>query len=167
VRLVREIRPQVVATFGPDGAYGHPDHIAICQLTSAALVCAADSDYRTPPAGDSAPHRVSKFYYFLSTKEEIAAYVSIFGDLVMHVDGHERRAPMYDEWLMTTWVDTSEYWRVAWEAIGRHRSQVPGEVLDVLKAQSAALWKRESFYRVYSLVNGGREIETDLFEGLR
>jgi LmbE family N-acetylglucosaminyl deacetylase len=26
---IRRIRPQVVATFGPDGAYGHPDHIAI------------------------------------------------------------------------------------------------------------------------------------------
>lgn len=27
--LIRYIRPHVVATFGPDGAYGHPDHIAI------------------------------------------------------------------------------------------------------------------------------------------
>src|SRR5262245_31665393 len=26
---LRRIRPDVVITFGPDGAYGHPDHIAI------------------------------------------------------------------------------------------------------------------------------------------
>src|ERR1700687_2036782 len=39
---VRSVKPDVVVTFGPDGAYGHPDHIAICQLTTAALVAAAD-----------------------------------------------------------------------------------------------------------------------------
>src|SRR5438105_4335265 len=30
VRHLRRIRPDVVLTFGADGAYGHPDHIAIC-----------------------------------------------------------------------------------------------------------------------------------------
>nr|NIY11953.1 hypothetical protein [Gemmatimonadota bacterium] len=29
---IRELRPQVVVTFDPFGAYGHPDHIAISQL---------------------------------------------------------------------------------------------------------------------------------------
>jgi len=29
-----------------------------------------------------------------------------------------------------------------------------------------ALWGRQSFYRVSSLVNGGRARETDLFEGI-
>src|SRR6187399_3113110 len=57
---IRRIRPHVVATFGPEGAYGHPDHIAISQCAGAALVLAAD------PLWDAAgepPHRVSKFYY--------------------------------------------------------------------------------------------------------
>ena len=35
-RHVRRIRPDVVVTFGPDGAYGHPDHIAISQFATAA-----------------------------------------------------------------------------------------------------------------------------------
>src|SRR4051812_40166841 len=35
---IRRIKPQVVVTFAPDGAYGHPDHIAISQLTAAAIV---------------------------------------------------------------------------------------------------------------------------------
>ena len=34
---LRRVRPDVVVTFGPDGAYGHPDHIAICQFTTAAF----------------------------------------------------------------------------------------------------------------------------------
>src|SRR5688572_27240975 len=35
---IRRIRPDVVVTFGPDGAYGHPDHIAISRLTTSAIV---------------------------------------------------------------------------------------------------------------------------------
>ena len=40
---LRRCRPDVVVTFGPDGAYGHPDHIAISQFTTAAIVAAADA----------------------------------------------------------------------------------------------------------------------------
>src|SRR5579862_7689868 len=39
---LRRVRPDVVVTFGPDGAYGHPDHVAISQFTTAAIVAAAD-----------------------------------------------------------------------------------------------------------------------------
>jgi hypothetical protein len=38
---------------------------------------------------------------------------------------------------------------------------------DVSKANHEALWGRQSFYRAVSLVNGGREQETDLFAALR
>ena len=40
---LRRVRPDVVVTFGPDGAYGHPDHIAISQLTTAAIVAGSIS----------------------------------------------------------------------------------------------------------------------------
>ena len=36
VKLIRSFRPDVVITFGPDGGYGHPDHIAISAATTAA-----------------------------------------------------------------------------------------------------------------------------------
>jgi hypothetical protein len=32
---------------------------------------------------------------------------------------------------------------------------------------AALLASQGTFYRAYSLVNGGRKVETDLFEGLR
>jgi hypothetical protein len=34
-------------------------------------------------------------------------------------------------------------------------------------AAASVLAMQGTFYRVFSLVNGGREIEADLFEGLR
>ncbi len=58
---LRRVKPHVVITFGPDGAYGHPDHIAICQLTTGAIVRAADSTIGAEPATGE-PHRVSKLY---------------------------------------------------------------------------------------------------------
>src|SRR5205807_1125194 len=61
VGQVRRVKPDVVVTFGPDGAYGHPDHIAICQFTTAAIVEAASASslYQR----DLSPHAVSKLYY--------------------------------------------------------------------------------------------------------
>src|SRR5205085_8574306 len=42
VRAIRELHPQIVITFGPDGLYGHADHIAIGQLTTKACALAGD-----------------------------------------------------------------------------------------------------------------------------
>ncbi len=44
VRAIRELHPQIVITFGPDGLYGHADHIAIGQLTTKACALASDSN---------------------------------------------------------------------------------------------------------------------------
>lgn len=40
VAELRRVRPHIVLTFGPEGAYRHPDHIAICQFATAATICA-------------------------------------------------------------------------------------------------------------------------------
>jgi LmbE family N-acetylglucosaminyl deacetylase len=39
--ILEEERPTVVATFGPDGVFGHPDHIAVGAATDVAFLCAA------------------------------------------------------------------------------------------------------------------------------
>jgi hypothetical protein len=38
---------------------------------------------------------------------------------------------------------------------------------ELTEEQQTALWGSQEYYRVYSSVNGGRKLETDLFEGLR
>lgn len=42
-RIIRAFHPDVVLTFGEDGAYGHPDHIAIGRATTAACALAGDA----------------------------------------------------------------------------------------------------------------------------
>lgn len=158
VAHLRRIQPDVVITFDPFGVYGHPDHIAISQFTTTAILVAADEGYR-----------VSKLYYLIAEAAEMAAYQDAFGDLVMTIDGSERRPVPWPAWSVTTCIDTAAFAGQIWQAVACHRSQLPGyETLQNLPPeQRQALWNTAAFYRAFSLVNGGRAVEHDLFEGLR
>lgn len=205
VRLIRRERPQVVITFGPDGLYGHPDHIAISQFTTSALLCAADPMY--PTAQDLAPHRVAKLYYRIASAEWFTRFIPTFGDLVMTIDGEERRAHAWVPWVITTRVDACAYWERAFQAVLCHQTQlqhkellfqypqtnrrmgknfVPfptqADMTDFIRTipkrssdftpgsltvdDHHCFWGRQEFYRAFSLVNSGRQVEQDLFEGL-
>lgn len=163
---LRRVRPHVVITFDPMGAYGHPDHIAICQFTTAAMIAAADPTYNLGP--ELPPHRVLKLYYTVGTRADMLAYQAAFGDLVMEIDGVKREANSWEEWAVTTTIDTKAYWPQVWQAISCHRSQLPFyEALSHLSEEEQAnLWGVQKFYRAFSLVNGGRQMEKDLFEGV-
>lgn len=166
VAHLRRIRPQVVATFAPDGAYGHPDHIAICQLATAAVVAAADASH-SPGAGPA--HRVSKLYYIAWSEGKWRAYQAALKRLVSRVDGVERQASPWPDWAITTVIDTAEHWPRVWRAVSCHESQMSIYVplRDLAEEHHRELWGTQEFYRAFSLVNGGSRRENDLFEGLR
>jgi len=165
---LRRVRPDVVVTFGPDGAYGHPDHIAISQFTMAALVSAADPAFRCDGI-DAGPHAVSKLYYIAWPESTWAAYQVAFRKMVSTVDGVERQAVPWPDWVITTVIDTRRFWSTVWQAISCHESQVTAyeRLKDLSPEHHEALWGWQSFYRVFSTVNGGRARETDLFDGIR
>jgi len=158
VSHIRRVRPDIVITFGPEGAYGHPDHIAISQFTTAAVVEAARG-----------PHQVAKLYYVVWTAAKWDSYQTALKKLVSRVDGVERQATPWPDWAVTTALDTAAHWPTAWRAISCHESQMSVyQNLSSLSAeQHRALWGTQEFYRAFSRVNGGRRVETDLFEGLR
>jgi LmbE family N-acetylglucosaminyl deacetylase len=162
---IRRIGPQVVVTFPPDGAYGHPDHIALSQFANGAIVLAADGSH----VDGQAPHRVSKFYYMVDSMEVVEAANEAFGGISMEVDGERRSHVGWQEWQITTRLDNRAHLEKVRAAIRCHKSQLPGFGL-------IAEWSAEQlkdmfgfgyFYRAFSLVNGGRQVESDLFEGLR
>ena len=113
-------------------------------------------------------HAVSKLYYLAWSESAWTAYQAAFKKLVATVDGVERQATPWPDWALTTIIDTRRWWPVVWRAVSCHRSQVDAYAgLKTLQpAQHAALWGSQSFYRAFSLVNGGRRRESDLFEGL-
>lgn len=169
VSELRRVRPDVVVTFGPDGAYGHPDHIAISQFTTAAVVAAADPAFAADdvyPAGE--PHSVAKLYYLAWPESTWAAYQAAVRRLSSCVDGVERHATPWPDWAITTVVDTRRVWNTVWRAVSCHESQLAAyePLKDLTPEHHESLWGQQSFYRAFSIVNGGRARETDLFEGL-
>lgn len=165
---IRRIRPQVVVTFPPDGNYGHPDHIAVGQFTQAAIVCAADAGYSDP---ENLPaYRVAKFYYMVDSENFVNLIAPFMGDMTFRVGDQLRGEAPWKEWMVTTRIAMAEHCHAAWRAIQCHQSQLPtlGALADMHEdAATAVLAMQGTFYRVFSLVNGGREVETDLFAGLR
>jgi N-acetyl-1-D-myo-inositol-2-amino-2-deoxy-alpha-D-glucopyranoside deacetylase len=57
VRVIREVRPQVLITYDDNGFYGHPDHIQAHRVAWRAFQLAADPGH---PGGE--PWRIAKFY---------------------------------------------------------------------------------------------------------
>jgi hypothetical protein len=99
----------------------------------------------------------------------IAAYQSVFGDITMTIDGVVRGAMPWEDWAITSRIDTAPYWRQVWQAASCHRSQLPNydELAQLPEETQLKFWGCQTFYRAFSLVNGGRQVEHDLFEGLR
>ncbi len=159
---VRRLRPDVVLTFGPDGAYGHPDHIAISQFTTAAVVVAAAAP--SPDSGEPA-HAVAKLYYLAWPRTTWHAYEAVFGRLSSSVDGTVRETTPWPDWAVTTTIDTRAVWPVTRRAIACHASQVADASVLAAAGADLALWTQQSFYRAFSTVSGGRVHEADLFLG--
>jgi len=168
VTHIRRIQPQVMVTFPPDGNYGHPDHIAIGQFTSAAVVAAADSSYDDPENLSS--HRVSKLYYMVDSESFINLIEPFMGDMTFPVDDQIRGEVAWKEWMITARIDMAAHCHTAWRAIRCHESQMPtiGALAEMHEdAAATVLAMQGTFYRAFSLVNGGRKVESDLFAGIR
>ena len=164
---IRRIMPHVVVTFPPDGNYGHPDHIVTGQFTAAAILCAADADYQDTES--FAPHRVSKLYYMVDSESFISVVGPFVGEITFPVDNQLRGEVAWKDWMITTRIETVEYCHAAWRAIQCHQSQLPslGLLAEMHEdAGVAILAMQGTFYRAFSLVNGGRKLEKDLFEGI-
>lgn len=115
--LFAELRPDVVLTWGPEGASGHPDHRALSAITTQV--------FQTRPAGR---HSARKLYY-------IAYPESLFRPPVDHNPALEKllRAltsrPVFDDFISTA-VDCRDYTRHAAEALRCHRTQWDDALMD-------------------------------------
>ena len=76
VRAIRQYQPHVIITFGADGAYGHPDHVAIHEITTEAFYLAGDTHQYLKSLEKYAAHQPDKLYY---------AYFPQRQDLLLHL----------------------------------------------------------------------------------
>ena len=171
VRIIRELEPQVLITFGPDGIYGHYDHIAVHRWATIAVDLADDPDcFPDQLAGACEPHRVSKVYFRTLPEEQVAAMSEGGKPAAVTMDG----VPFYfvgrrhDE--ITTLIDVSDYLEAKLRGIRCHATQVdphspfaetPDEVM------REPWFRHETFVLARSTVGWPERVETDLFAGLR
>ena len=63
-RVIRSFRPTAVFTFGPDGGYGHPDHIVVGEAATEAWDRANDPAHFAEQLGEGLSlHQPEKLYY--------------------------------------------------------------------------------------------------------
>ena len=72
-KIIRSFRPDVVITFGPDGGYGHPDHMAISAATTSACQRSGQIDQFPAQLAAGLPaHQPSHlFYSFFPPKSQL------------------------------------------------------------------------------------------------
>lgn len=127
VEIVRAEQPQVILTFDPTGAYGHPDHIAIHQHSVAALHSAADSGY-APELGSA--WQVARLLYvalprstFRGMRDALAAQ----GDDVSMFEQFEERGIGSEDEEIHIQLDVSEHVDAKSAAFECHRTQFGGD----------------------------------------
>jgi N-acetyl-1-D-myo-inositol-2-amino-2-deoxy-alpha-D-glucopyranoside deacetylase len=106
VRLIRIARPQVVVSFDPHGANGHPDHVAMSRFLLDALPAAGDARW----SKEERTHIVERLLWLPPLQpwklEESADYSVIPG--------------------VDFLIDTSSVAEVKAAAIREHKTQLPG-----------------------------------------
>ena len=112
---IRRIQPDVVVTFGPDGAYGHPDHVKVHHVVRRAVDLAA----RRPRLLESTFNRDIMRSYFVAAREAGVGSDDWNPDSPQD-DGNPLGTPEAEiQWQ----VDVSEYLAQRRASMEAHRSQ--------------------------------------------
>lgn len=170
VRLIRVLRPQVIITFGPEGIYGHYDHIAVHRWVSIAVELAIDPDCfpDLPGAEDPAcePYEVPKVYYRVLPEEQVATMRERMGGGVM-MDGVPFPFVGYPGTEITTCIDVAAYVDHKLRAIRCHASQIGDGEWTAEEIKGEASFRVEHYKLARSTVGWPEQgQETDLFARL-
>lgn len=125
---IRDLRPSTVITFGPDGIYGHPDHILISELTLAALDEAAAPD-KHPGLGE--PWSVPALFFTAIPRERVIAH-AVHHSSPFHAMPAEVLATFgTPDAEITHRFDLTSYLETKRQAMLCHRTQIaPGGAFD-------------------------------------
>ena len=172
VKVIREVRPQVLVTYDQFGGYGHPDHIQAHRVATYGAVLAAAPSYRLD-LGEA--HDVAKIYWTAmseSRMRESLRAIRASGDTEtfagMEPDGKLPPFVTPDE-LITARIDGASHVERKMEALARHETQVQADGPFFAGSESGhAMWAEE-FYRLVKGTPGKQDadgFEDDLFAGL-
>lgn len=126
--IMREVRPDVVVTYGPDGGYGHPDHIRAHEITTVA--CAQFSDVRRVLHAVTSQQATEAGVRELAAVEDLPFRLPVPGEL-----------PVTSDAEITTVIDVADHLDAKLRALRAHQTQV-------------TVWQDDSGWSCYALSNG-------------
>lgn len=122
VRIIREHRPEVVTAYDPFGGYGHPDHIQVHRIGTAAYWAAADVG-RFPVGDYGKPWMPSKLYWATWSRDRmIKVRRQMTSELGVGVEVEEPAAGSLEGHITTT-VDVGEMFDLKHRALLCHDTQ--------------------------------------------
>ena len=169
VGLIRTLQPQVVISFGPDGVYGHYDHIACHRWATIAVRLAAEPAWFPEQLlAGLKPHTISKFYH-RATSQSLLADLQANGRRDVMMDGVPFPFVAYPDEEITTWIDIRPYATQKRQAILAHASQIgdPTQFADQPSLYTQTWFQVETYIRAQCEISITDKVETDLFAGLR
>ena len=166
VRIIREVKPQVLVTYDEMGGYGHPDHIQAHRVAMRGAELAADANF-----GTGEPWEISKIYWNTMPKSVIAEGMAKMKEIGSDFFGAENVDDLPfakpDE-LVTTLIDGTKYIDEKMAAMKAHPTQIEldGPFFALSNSLGNEVWGHEYYTLVKGEIAGtldekGRE--TDLF----
>jgi LmbE family N-acetylglucosaminyl deacetylase len=170
-RLIRQLQPLVVITHGPEGGYGHPDHIAVSAFATRGFDLAGDPAL---PQVDEPPLMPAKLYY-TGIPRSFMEQVPGFRDRRADIRGQQLAFVGVPDDTITTAVDVGQWAKLKIEALSCHRTQFEMDpetrlpktfVTSIPEPMRTQLFSHERFVLARSTVPRDG-LEDDLFAGLR
>ncbi len=168
VRLIRRYRPEVVTAYDPYGGYGHPDHIQVHRIGTAAFFGAPDVG-RYPLVDGEEPWQPSKLYWATfprSAVREMQRRAGEAGELDPEEAAKEPAAGSRDEDI-TLWLESPGFVEAKERAVLAHHTQIPGDgwFQQMTPEDRQGFLSREPFTLAFCRVSVDKD--DDLFAGLR
>ncbi len=160
VDVVREVRPQVVVTYDPNGGYGHPDHIMAHRVATAAVERTADI--------------VAKLYWTATPRSVLRRgfeAMKATGSSYFAVDRVEDLPFGVEDEVVTTVIDAREHAAAKMAALRAHATQisVDGPFFALSNMLGREVLAVEHFRLAHGELGPDRDRdgrETDLFAGV-
>lgn len=172
VRIIREVKPQVLVTYDDFGGYGHPDHVKAHRVATYAVDLAAVPSFALD-LGE--PWEVQKVYWTAFPKSVIRAGIEELkakGDTSDFATQDPDNIPFAcDDELVTSSIDAGDFADAKFAALAAHETQISTD--DSFFALSNNLGNRVMGVEYYRIAKGkvsgpfneqGHEI--DLFNGV-
>jgi LmbE family N-acetylglucosaminyl deacetylase len=160
VHVIRRDRPAMLISFGADGIYGHPDHVAMCELASEARRAAADPKFQLQEpqnARDLQPYHIPRHFFPVWTGRyvrQLLAALSAAGTPGQLWALEPEQFPALES-VITAEVDVTSVLSKKIKAIHCHRTQLARDnALALLEGKLAERFLGREFFHCADKLGG-------------